>query len=785
MAFEGHITLDGVPYRLRNNTLPVQSLANQMAPPLGQGTSTYADLTSWSAWIQETWEEGTGKLQPHKKAGTLYSEAESRVPGQLILPGKVKQVDNRDRDGTIADCRYMPDDMAGVWTIGPSPATHSKIAVAFTTSAFDPANLNIYMFWLYARINQGDTLQCEIRNNSSGSPGSTVVTSGSITILEDNEGFYWHGLDVAVGTLAASTTYWLCFFPLTGTMEVAYGTTPAYPTDSKRLSGSTWSATTGQAMMYSSNLWFLRPENPDGTAGGAFFFRFKSSGSGEAGELFLIPGDVLHTYSEANDNFEYDETSIANQEFTVGVPFDGQVYLAVPSGMHLIVENNLNITAGAEAANYFAKGTGMLWKAIGTEIYYSSSPAIDDWTHTPEMTVGDPDWPVTNMAEMNGEMYVASADGLFRIASGDFAVGVAPWDDLHPDNGKSMLNHEGNLYITVNNRIVRYGIDGTFQDVWMSREDDVMDGRLGTVEALATLNGQLIALLGGGKDGHKPTIWAMLGSSWHHIATLPTASRIINEQHNPLRYNMYYDRVTSHLWVITPWRVAYKVYIADQSVNPYNDEDVVYSHSAWVEWDWFLGPIAGARKDFDSISIIGENITATTPVEVYFKDDTSTGWELLGTATSNDTEMRWSIDDGERPDTTKLRLGLLLRTYDGSSTPRIRAIRAKYHTMTKDWFKWSFQVDVSGGEQGPQEGTNAQLSTMTAAEIKASLDDIARAVGPVVYEDIDGQMYEVKVRDATFTYTNFRRNQNTGAKEWEGVYSISVEQATQDVYVAP
>jgi hypothetical protein len=92
---------------------------------------------------------------------------------------------------------------------------------------------------------------------------------------------------------------------------------------------------------------------------------------------------------------------------------------------------------------------------------------------------------------------------------------------------------------------------------------------------------------------------------------------------------------------------------------------------------------------------------------------------------------------------------------------------------------------VSGGEQGPQEGTNAQLSTMTAAEIKASLDDIARAVGPVVYEDIDGQMYEVKVRDATFTYTNFRRNQNTGAKEWEGVYSISVEQATQDVYVAP
>jgi hypothetical protein len=784
MAFEGHITLDGIPYRLRNNTLPVQSLANQMAPPLGQGTSTYADLTSWSAWIQETWEEGTGKLQPHKKAGTLYSEAESRVPGQLILPGIVKQVDNRVVANTIADCRYMPESMAGSWMIGDSPATHSKAAVAFTTPA--AIHQSIYMAWVWARIGEGVTLKCEIRNNSSGSPGSTVLSSATLGILENNEGWYWHGLGIAAHTLSINTTYWLCFFPLTGTMEIGYGTSPAYPTDSKRLSGSTWSATTGQAMMHSTNAHHLHPENPDGTASGAFFFRFKSSSTAEeAGDLYLMPGDVLHQYNPASDFFSYEETSVSDQEFTGGVPFDGQVYLSQPSGAHLIIEPDLNITSHTEASNAFAKGTGMLWKAIGTEIYYSANPGANDWTHTPEMSVGDPDWPVTSMAEMNGEMYVASADGLFRIAPGDFAVGVAPWDDLHPDNGKSMLNHEGNLYITVNNRIVRYGIDGTFQDVWMSREDDVMDGRLGTVEALATLNGQLIALLGGGKDGHKPTIWAMLGSGWHHIATLPTAALLADTDVFPLRYNMYYDRVTSHLWVITPWRVAYKVYIADQSVNPYNDDDVVYSPSAWVEWDWFLGPIAGARKDFDSISIIGENITATTPVEVYFKDDSSTGWELLGTATSNDTEMRWSIDDGERPDTTKLRLGLLLRTYDGSSTPRIRAIRVKYHTMTKDWFKWSFQVDVSGGEQGPQEGTNAQLSTMTAAEIKASLDDIARAVVPIVYEDIDGQQYEVKIRDATFTYTTYRRNQNTGVAEWEGVYSIACEQVTQDVYVAP
>ncbi|WP_230677640.1 hypothetical protein, partial [Streptococcus pneumoniae] len=62
----------------------------------------------------------------------------------------------------------------------------------------------------------------------------------------------------------------------------------------------------------------------------------------------------------------------------------------------------------------------------------------------------------------------------------------------------------------------------------------------------------------------------------------------------------------------------------------------------WLETDWFFGGLYEIYKDFESVYISGDNLSSSLYAQVYWKDDDSTGWELLGTCTSPRTELRWS-----------------------------------------------------------------------------------------------------------------------------------------------
>jgi len=758
------IKLDGTYYKLKQ--LPTQTLANQMASKVGQGTSEYGDLTTWSAWIQDDWQSGVGKLRPHREqGGFLYGEVESRVPGQLILPTLMTEVTSTN----LIKNKNVNADWDIPQTIGSSVP---RGAVAFTTPS--TTILGAHKYWIYAAIPPGTTLTFALYTNSGSSLPNTLITSTTYVMPETNVGYYWHGVSLTAA-LSASTQYWLVVYPTSGTFVWARATTQEENAVvfSAYYTGSVWDYLTGYFSLATNHC----PLATAATNSGAGLFRFNN-------QLYAYSNNRLWKYDSANIEWDSVGAITGITAVTGATVFDSTVYFGNEGGDadYTTMNTSEAFTDTGSDGHIFAKFRGLLWRANANYVEYSD----DGTTWEPTTTFGDPIYvsdtsdPVTGLCGMGDIMYAATTRGLVPIYPGDVITGGQTWGSYHAQNGARMVEFEGALYITVNGRVVRYTEDGSIQDVWMTRDDDVLAGRIGKVWDLEKTNNWLFALVEATATNGKPTIWAYQNNAWHHFATLPNSAS--NVSGLAVDYDLFYDKTTQKLWCITPDWCTFCWYISDYSVNPYNDTASAYAKSAWIEWDWFDSPILEAPKDYESVTIMGENLSANRYVEVYWKDDDSTGWELLGTADSNIEELRWTIAMGTRPNTKRFKLGLLLVTKGRTGTPRIRAVRVKYHLMVRDWFRWNLVLDVSGRSISYQMGDDGSRNTTTGAQQKTALDTLVKKVPPFLYQDVDGQQWEVKVTDANFQYTKYEYAEATSTEWWEGVYNIVIESVTQAAY---
>lgn len=764
----GQIKLNNVYYKTKG--LPSQTIANQMASKVGQGSSEYGDLTNWSAWVEQDWQRGVGKLKPHREqGGMLYSEAESKVPGQLILPQLIRLVGltNNTNNHNVFTTFDTPV------TVGVGQ-TVVRGAVGFFTGA---TTLASHKYWIYANIPIGTTLTFALYTNSGSFLPNTLITSTTYTQPETNPGWYWHGVSLTAA-LSTATTYWLVVYPNSGTFTWARGQT----LESNCVVQSAYY--TGSVFDYLGNYFSIAnnhyPLATTTTQAGAGFFRFN-------GQLYCYSNARLYKYDTAPASGvpEWDSVgAITGITAVTGVTvFDSTAYFGNEGGDgdYTTMSTGEVFTDTGVGGKIFTKWKNLLWRANANYVEYSD----DGTTWEPTASLGDPIYvsdtsnPVTGLCGMGDLMYAATQNGLVPIYGNTITGGIT-WGSFGAQNGIKMVEFEGALYIVVNGRVVRYTEDGTMQDVWMTRDDDVLASRIGKVWDLAVTNNWLFALVEATVTNGKPTIWAYQDNGWHHFATLPNSTSSVTGIAK--NFSLFYDKTTQRLWCITPDFCTFNWYISDYSLNPYNDTASRYTRTAWVEWDWFDGAILEAPKDYDSVTILGENLSSTCYVEVYWKDDASTGWEFLGTADSNIEELRWTLASGTRPSTKRLKLGLLLHTKSAAATPRIRAVRVKYHLMVRDWFRWTFAVDVSGRTGALQMTNDGTRHTLTASQIKSNLDALAKQTPPFVYQDVDGTQYEVKVTDANFQYTQHEYNENTTNEWWEGVYNLVIEQVTQGTY---
>jgi hypothetical protein len=197
---------------------------------------------------------------------------------------------------------------------------------------------------------------------------------------------------------------------------------------------------------------------------------------------------------------------------------------------------------------------------------------------------------------------------------------------------------------------------------------------------------------------------------------------------------------------------------------------------ATLETDRIFGGLMDVDKDWESVKVLGDNISTDYPVRVYWLDDDSLYWEYLGEITESGQELRWT-DYDTRPNSKRLCLGLGLyarNSADWAGTPIVRAVRVKYHNMTRDTYRWNLPIQVSD-QQMLMDHT---LNPYTATEQRAHLDSLTRSIPPIFYEDVDGTVYEVKVLDDTGQMDKLELID--GVKVYSQVRRLTVEQVARN-----
>lgn len=423
------------------------------------------------------------------------------------------------------------------------------------------------------------------------------------------------------------------------------------------------------------------------------------------------------------------------------------------------------VTATGLGAFHFISAGGYLWRATATDAYYTN----DGTTWSSAIAVCKSPHQIRGMAAMERDIYVATDEGLFRIAPGDIVEGVMPWGTTSQYNGRGMINWQGSLYIPLRNRILRFDPSGATQDIWLSREADMPLTRMGSIAALTPMNNWLIAVVDGTASDNRPSVWAWQEEGWHFLATLPGGYGAMDA---------YYDRDNGLLWAGTQYGGAFWLGIPDYALNPYTDTTSEYMPYGWLETDRFYGGQLLLDKDFESVTILGDNLSANVHAKVYWQDEGSTAWELLGTADSDGEELRWSTYS-TRPAGKWIKLGLLLKTNDPLETPRIRAVVVKFIPMIMDKLRDTVTIALYDYITFP-DGT---VDTYTRAQQWAHLFSTAviKSVNPVIYQDPFGTQYEVKIVDWSTNAPTYNSDTGSGVVR-EQELTLVLEQVQDAAY---
>lgn len=748
----GHIKLGAVnalrDYMLMDYRQYLESTANQMAAQIGGGAGDYNDLQSWAAWVMDDWRAGVGKKDA-EAGGFLFATAETRYPNQARLPRHLA-LEMSDA-GFVADCDAAI--VSSEITIG-TGQTYQKWAMQLTGGA----GQSVTAIWVYLK-NNGQTFTVRLSGNTAGAPGTSIATC-TVTTTTTRPGYSWYKTST-ISQAITSAAYWLSLeVASTGTLpllsDTVGGPSAAY------WDGAAWQTTTDIFGVLLNPLAYDDAVPADNTQVVEF-----------NGELYAIGANAPNIYKRDTGTAPGWTSAAGSVTATQAFALGDYLYLAkdsatdTPSNM----DTSETITSfvvpgtGGEVA-YFAMWGGLLWSAYGNHVWYTDTPAADGAQWTGPIEVAHAGVTITGIAGLGDYLYVATSDDLAYIGYGDEVRGVTVWGSPSPDMGKGMLHYQGSLFIPNQEALLRW--DGSnMLPMGVDLGEGLPDDYQGNVAALTANNNWLLMGIDPRNSSSSATLWAYNGQGWHHIATLPPTINISS---------LYYRRTDQRLYIGCDTGHVFSLYLPDVA-GVVDTTEPEYAPVGWLETDWWFGGLREVAKDIESIYILGETMSANQTIKVYWQDDDSAGWELLGTATADRQEIRWS-DYSTRPNTRALKLGFLLQTTTPSSTPVLRAVRLKYHAMVTDWSRWRIPVQVSDDQMMLDDDINIYTATQQRAHIKA----LTKQVQPVIFEDMDGTQYEVKIVDASFQLDKYEYIE--GNPYISGVYHVTAEQVTQDEYGA-
>jgi len=750
----GHVALGNVgalrDYMIANTDLYSKAPANQFAAKLATGAGDYDDLQNWSYWVTDNWQTGVGQKDP-EASGFLYGETETRYPEQMLLSRHLR-LEMADSAG-VADCDAAI--VAGEETIG-AGQTKQKWAMQIAGGT----SLTLTALWVYLK-NNGQTFTVRLSQDSTGSPGTSIATC-TVTSDSATPGYAWYKT-TTISQSITSANYWI-------SLEVASsGTLPLLsdsvggPT-SKYYDGSAWQTTTDI---------FGLLMNPDA---------YGTTGEIPTDDVYLQEYNSTLYAIGGNDALYKQIVSAPGWDKVVSL--DGTAHMILNLGDYLYIaigdgdSEQAQKMASDEALSFvdatglggsdgfvslFAQWGGFLWAAWENEVWYTG----DGVTWTGPIVIGFDGETVTGIAGLNDYVYVSTEKELVYVGFGDEVLGVSVWGSPTTANGRGMMHYQGQLFIPLQESLIRF--DGSAMlPVGIDLNEGLPGDLQGNVAALTSTNNWLIMGVNArNTTTHGATVWAWTTQGWHHIAHLPPSLGISC---------LYYRRSNQRLYIGCDSGHVFSLYLPDiaQVVDTTEPE---FAPVGWMETDWFFGGLKEVEKDFESVYISGEDMAAGQYVKVYWKDDASTEWELLGTVTSDRQELRWS-DYSTRPQSRQLKIGLELHTISPSASPVVRAIRVKYHPMVSDWFRWSFPILCSNNQQE----LGGTISTYNANQKRSHLDGLITQVPPFIFRDMDGVEYEVKVMGCAIQ--NDDVEWIDGQMVFNSIYNITLEAIRNGTYEA-
>jgi hypothetical protein len=749
----GHIKIGNADdlrwYLLTDPKARTKTLANPMAAKLGEGSGDYNDFQNWSAFLMEDWTTGLGKKDP-SDGGFLYGTLDTRFPNRLVLA-------TRPSGQTDGSAHY--NDTYQQIAINTEVSVGNDSTIKRISQRFEGAGVGTngtVLIWLK---NENKSVTIECFTNSGGKPSVIVGSADTLTTNDNNSIGYSLYSAYFGGAFTHTTVYHIVVRPTTSTDTISV---PANSTGvanrNNTYDGAAWNAYSSAILVAG-----FMPTGSNDTNACSKVVLFNSTIYGASGaKLFKLDPTGWTTISTFG--------ATISDLCVVG----STLYIGLGSSTVLQTMSTLDaLTVGSVAADKMALWNEYLWRSVNNTVYYSG----DGVTWSGPFTVCRTSGTVNGMAGSGDDLYVATSFGLVFVGAGNQIISVSEWPGIGTGFGKRMHNFQGDLYIPQGRSLIRYG-NGVVLPMGPDLGEGLPSDRDGTIAAVTNSNYWLFVGVNNSAGG-RSMVLGWNGQGWHHICTLPAGSGTWGI------YDMVYvgnatsggsTIISNTLYIATDYGSIFSVYIPDRA--NFSTSDAYYlAPCGWLETDWFSGGLKEISKDFESVYVTGDNIDTNNYVEVYWKDDDSTTWELLGTVTSPRTELRWS-STATRPNSKQIKIGVMLYSKTRGSSPIVRAIRVKFQSMVLDRFRWTLPIALSDLQDMPDNKVNPY----TAQQMKAHIETLLTQIPPFILQDIYGESdkYEVKVLSATESPTSWEYI--NGKPRIMSVYNLTVEQATTGKY---
>lgn len=801
----GHIALDGREYMLADTDAYRQLLGSQMALRASHGDSEFGSSDGWSDLVWSDFAAGVG-IRDERSGGCRYAEADVRFPGVWSAQPLVLPV------GTFAshvpvnqDALRMRVESGALRFMRVGPTESVRFIRLKPSTGFIGQPYNNY--WFYGIPLTTGNVKTQLRVTRNPLSGSEYHQSGETTFSFTVNGVerlpyyiprqfraHFSSYNTSVPSSYWSDEHWVDIRFTAGSVllpivdKEAVEATPGAVGSMYTYNGSTWSEYTGGVP-----LWGLVRTNTDyevawggvfSDAVGKWLIGKDGSLQRDANGLWAVRRSFPAVCRPAAWS-NLVRTSIAVWSGTLLVCHRNNVLCNGLAGPGYDPQMVAYYDAVADAwvstnwkADLIAAHSGYFWRVRQNLVSYSTSPALSH-VGSPlalyagelaELEVGPPEFPVEAIVPFQEDVMCVRADGLYAITPGDRVVGVTQWPVRLP--GKIIAREwQGVLYVAMGKHLFRYTPDGRMVDISPMMRPNLPGFMQGEVTALNSTEHMLLAGVHDTASG-VTTIMGWDGNSWHVLTSLLAAS------HSD-KTTLLVDRSEGEIFcsAIMAWRFKTDLtsFNAAQSDTPRG----LFAPMSWVETDWIYGSKRDVLKDWESVAVIWERSRLDKPVEleIYYRRPEhgtgAAGWIYLGKATAANGEIQEIRFTGtHRVPSRAIRLGFRMIN-DFVTPPLVYAIRLKYQAMLNDTWRWTMPILISGNSTTPQqmmEGVNGY----NRVQQRQHLEQLAKKATPIVFRDLNGGTYNVKVAEMGFVPT--RVEYVNGQVEADGIVQLTLEE---------